>query len=64
LKGRKFEQSCISDQLSVSVDIHHPLSIYHIGTSPGVSNEMRVKEGGATHQALGTRRRGHGWREG
>jgi len=68
LKGRKFEHSYISDQLLVSVDIHYQLSVigiwakFHIGASPGVSNEMRVEEGGATYQALGTRRRGHGWR--
>jgi len=39
LKGKKFEQSCISDQLSVSADIFDPLSVigisakFHIGAS-------------------------------
>ena len=39
LKGRKFEQSCISDRLSVSADISDPLSVigisakFHIGAS-------------------------------
>jgi len=43
LKGRKFEQSCISDRLSVSVDISDPLSVigilakFHIGASLLVS---------------------------
>ena len=30
LKGRKFEQSCISDRLSVSADISDPLSVIRI----------------------------------
>jgi len=39
LKGRKFEQSCISDWLSVSADISDPVSVigisakFHIGAS-------------------------------
>ena len=39
LKGKKFEQSCILDRLSVSADISDPLSVigisakFHIGAS-------------------------------
>ena len=39
LKGKKFEQSCISDRLAVSADISDPLSVigisakFHIGAS-------------------------------